>query len=385
MSPLQLETVLAMAQEMAPQATGDAPWGPEQGWRPGLERLLESLREEARLGPVRSHMATATLAGLLASRAADVALRAQRPELPHTPVPAPIFVTGLPRSGTTLLHNLLSTHPEHRAFDLWQLRAPSRAAMQGRGALVKETADMLTLLRQLAPDFARIHPLHAERPDECNWAFRSSFQTLVLAFQFHAPGYMRWMLETPQSGAYQRYREQLGVLSAVDDRPGRLVLKDPCHLWHLDALFEAFPDAQVVQLKRDPARAMPSFASLCYTLQSMNAEFDDKVAVGGYCTEMAEEGLRRAEAARAGHGARVHEVDYAALMANPVGVVQGLCEALGSGTGPGVAWRVEDWLLDNRQHSAGKHHYTLEEFGLGDARKGRISRAARSPRPAASA
>lgn len=366
MKPLQRETVTAFARQHLHEDTQDAaaPWGPETEWRPGLERLLQSLREEARLGEIRPHMATATMAGLLASRAAEVGLRAARPDLLDTPVPAPVFVVGLPRTGTTLLHNLLATHPGHTAFDLWQLRAPARAVTEGRDVLVRETADMLTLLRELAPDFARIHPLHAERPDECNWAFRPMFQTLVLSFQFYVPGYMRWMLDTDQAGAYRRYRDQLAMLCASGRRPGRIVLKDPCHLWHLDALFAAFPDARVIRLHRDLEQALPSFSSLCYTLQSMNAEFDDKVAVGRYCTEMAAEGLRRADDAQIRHGDKIINVNYADLVSDQVGTVRALCDALGSETGARIDWRVEDWLADNRQHKAGRHRYSLEEYGI---------------------
>lgn len=338
-------------------------------WRPALQRLVTSMLEDG-MPPARIGRAAPQLVGALANRAMVVAAHRARPALARRPIRRPIFVTGLPRTGTTLLHNLLATHPEHVAHPLWMLQrpvAPPDADGAWREARRAETAAILQQLAEVSPGFAAIHPMGVDWPDECSWLLRNSFASLVFALQYPVPGYMRWLVhEADVRPAYHFHKRQVQVLDARG-AGGRLVGKDPCHLWHLPALFEAWPDATVIQLHRHPFEALPSLASLCHALHSVDQPGLDPHTVGRYALELAGSGLAAMRLARETLDAgRIIDVRYRDFVADPLGTVRGLVTRLDSAWHPGVAHRVEDWLAAHPKDARGRHRYSLERFGLAE-------------------
>ena len=336
--------------------TADLAPGP---WEEALSQLLSAIEATADLDAARQEHTARQLAHSLAMRK-----RLASAGPPDRPARAPIVIVGFPRTGTTLLHNLLASHPEHTAHPLWALRRPLWTERDRDGA-VAEAEAWLALLHDLTPDFARIHPMHALRPDECSWLFRQSFASMVYAYQYFVPGYARWLSEADVGWAYEEYSVQLGHLG---DR-GRLVLKDPCHLWHLDALLDVFPDALIVHLHRPPAEAVPSLASLCAAMQSFGTSDRDGAAFGAYALQLTTRAMERALAVRAARpGAKVIDLGFRELVADPIAAALRVCEAAGTATHPGVVHRMEDWLDDNPRDKHGTHRYGLEAFAL-DARE----------------
>ena len=135
---------------------GDPDLGPPD-FRVALDRLVDALNGEAELGPQRVANTTLQLVAALATRARITAALRARPDAGELPIEAPIVIVGFPRTGTTLLQNLLASHPEHRSFPLWELRAPVTPPDAGpdfRSEQIAQTQGWLDLLLQLAPDFA---------------------------------------------------------------------------------------------------------------------------------------------------------------------------------------------------------------------------------------
>lgn len=359
----------ARLEKMATQLTGLSDFGLDD-WRAALKRLATSMLEDG-MPPARLARIVPQLVGALANRAMVVAAHAASPSLGARPIERPIFVTGFPRTGTTLMHNLLATHPDHVAHPLWMLQrpvAPPDADGAWREARRAETAAILQQLAEASPGFARIHPMGIDWPDECSWLLRNSFASLVFALQYPVPDYMRWMMHEADLGpAYRFHRAQAQVLD-TRSAGGRLVGKDPCHLWHLDALFDAWPDATVVQLHRHPLDALPSLASLCASLHAIDNPRLDARAVGRYALELAAAGLDAMSAARDRLGPdRIIDVRYRGFVADPVGTVRGLIERVDSPWHAGVAHRIEDWLAAHPKDARGQHRYSLEQFGLTEA------------------
>lgn len=366
-SLFQAESLLQSAVKLA----GSEDFGPPS-FREPLEVLLKSWDEEAALHPARAWRTCGSVVDLLATRARLAARLRERPEIASRPVRAPLILTGLPRTGTTLLHNLLASLPGFRAFRLWEMRAP--VAPRGAGPdwaerQIAQTAEDLRAMYQRVPGFDRIHPMEAEAPDECNWLFRHTFTTLVFAFMYRVPGYMRWMVSGAGAAAvraaYADYQRQIQVL--LEDREAeearQLVLKDPCHLWHLDALLEVFPDAAVVQLHRDPAEAIPSFCSLCHALHTMDSGHSDPAATGAYCLEMADRGIAAMMKVRAAAPAgRFVDVRYRDLLRDPLGSIEQICEAVGRPLDEQGSLAVSTWLAEH-PHQPGRHRYRPEDFG----------------------
>lgn len=359
-SLFQAESLLKSAAGLAGEDFG-APF-----FREGLEVLLRAWEEEASLHPARAWRSCGSVVDLLVTRAQLATRLRERPELAARPVPSPLIITGLPRTGTTMLHNVLALLPGFRAFNVWELRSPVRPEGAGAEWTAKQIArarEDIRALYQRVPGFERIHKVEAEAPDECNWLFRHSFTTLVFAFMYRVPSYMRWVTGTSRHAAYADYRQQLQVLQ----EPGadtQLVLKDPCHLWHLDALLDTFPDAVVVQLHRDPAEAVSSLGSLCHALQTMDSGHSDPAATGAYCVEMVDRGLPAMMRVRAERPqARFVDVQYRRLVRDPLAEIERICEAVGRPLDERGALAVSDWLARN-PHRPGGHRYRPEDFGL---------------------
>jgi hypothetical protein len=361
MSILDPDLILEKARQLArsDDFLGDA-------WEPAFRTLLTAVDAEARLHPSRAERLAGEMVHCLLTRSRVAhALRA-RPEIAAAPVPAPVVITGLPRSGTTLLHNLMARVPGNRAYRLWELRAPAFAA----GAPVDQarrereaTTEVVEWLYGRAPAFRSIHPLSADAPDECNWLFRPTFSSMVFAWTNFVPTYDAWLSCADRVPSYRDWLLQLKLLRWRS--PGGVpVMKDPGHLWSLDALVEVCPDARVVLLSRDPAETVASLASLCFTLQSMDSDARDPGAVGAYVLSMVRRARQALARARSHSPDRFIDVDYSRLVADPVAAVADLQAALGRPFDPEGAARCRRFLTEQRWDKIPPHRYTLEEFGL---------------------
>jgi hypothetical protein len=346
------------------EQTGDF-WS--ESFREGLEALLPSLAEEAGLYPARAWRMLRLILEILGTRADIAKALKTRGPLPDMAGQRPVFITGLPRTGTTLLHNLMSGLPGFRAFRPWEMRAvvpPDGADAAWEAQAIRDTDVELRALHDRAPDLAKIHPVQVDRPDECHWLMRHSFASLIFSYLLFTPSYTRWLLARSQRAAYEEYEKQLRLL--LSWRPaGRLVLKDPGHLWQLDDLLDVFPGALVVRLHRDPREAVPSLCSLMHALQRMDSSRVDPLEVGPYALELVVQGLEREKKARQRHGpSSFLDIEYRDLLRDPVAAVQRICDAAGADLPPeGIAW-VTAWLGEHPQHKSGRHTYSAEQFGL---------------------
>lgn len=346
-------------------ARTDDLWG--SAWEPAAKALLGAVEAEAGLLPNRAEATALEMVDHLVTRARIATRLRERPDTLEVPVPAPVVISGLPRSGTTLLHNLLARAPGMRGYRLWELRAPATPAdapLDWARRQVDLTQTMLDRLYTAQPRFKTIHPLAPADPDECNWLFRRSFATPVYAWTFRAPSYYRWLRKADLGPAYAEHRVQMQLLRWRS--PGGVpVLKDPGHLWALDALFATYPDAVVVRLQRDLESCVPSLASLCHALWTAGSEHDDPVEVGREVLTMVRDALEIERRARLAHPGRFLDVAYTDLVADPVGTVRGVLSALGRRLDDEGEARVKAWM--GAQRKAPAHRYGLADFGI-DAR-----------------
>lgn len=346
-----------------------------------LDSLLDALREEAEISPMGMWRTVPRLINTLGKRALAVDALKRSPEIAELPVEAPLFITGFPRTGTTLLQNLLSADPANRPMLLWELRTPVTppgAPATWVQETIRETQALMDFIYKTAPEFARIHPMAPEAPDECSWLLRNSFASMVYAFTYYVPSYVEWLAALPQATVVEHYRDFKRQLQLVlARRPGqRLVLKDPCHAWHLGALLEVFPDAHILHLHRDTCEVLPSLASLCSALHAMESDRRDPARMGQYALRLMETAAAALERDRAQLPAgAVTDVRYTDLIASPVECALALQRSAGRDPGEGAADAMSTWLESNRQHKAGRHGYTLEQYGIqADALRERFAR-----------
>lgn len=362
-------SVPALMDEAASRAGSDE-WG-DLAFTVPLALLLESCAETASLTSDGWRVLRSVVLRRLRNRLALQGRLRRHPDLAETPLPA-VVITGLPRTGTTLLHNLLSLDSELRALRLWEALRPFPTpgdAGPGRAALVQQAQSWLANFYGLAPGMRTIHPLTAEGPEECDALLQNSFASQHLDDMLDVRDYSTWFATDPLRAAYRDYALQLAALSEPVVSTGPVastwVLKSPGHLGHLDGLLQALPGAMILHCHRDPLEAVPSYASLIRTVRSPHTERLDPALVGRQALERSVLAVHRALVARdtADHG-RFVDVSYARLVGDVWSVMSDIYQAFGRPLLPGVRFRMERWLLANPQHLHGPHRYGLDEFGL---------------------
>jgi hypothetical protein len=337
-------------------------------FRTPLRIVLRDFEEDENVGFLgRLAVRRMIVEGLVNRLRIEQALR-RHPEILCVEIRPPLFVVGMPRTGTTLLHNLLAQDPEGRAPLLWELMSPWPLAKPRPGRpdpRIRRIRRQIEFLSRFSPKAARaIHEFHAEEPEECHYLFRNSMATQTFRAFADVPRFGRWKLEHDMIPEYRYYRRQLQML-LWQRGAGHLVLKFPGHAWHLDALLEIFPDARVVCTHRDPVKTVGSFCSMVATVRFAFSKRVDTVQLGRVLTLELETGLQRMMASREhADASRFFDVKYDALVQDPFRVVRDIYRHFDMPFSDETDRGMKRWLEEHRQHRHGKHVYHLSQYGL---------------------
>ena len=299
----------------------------DETFHQALGRLISSYETEAHLKLIGRVTARQRTIRLLMNRLSLVEDRARRPEIAGQEIRSPLFLTGLPRSGTTLLHALLAQDPENRAPLHWEAVLPSPPPDRDSHAADPRIAAVerqLLWLRRLQPGIRRMHRLGARLPAECATIMSHCFASFEFQAIHDVPTYEAWLETRDLVCSYAWHRRFLQHLQSRC--PGaRWVLRAPAHLFGLAALFATYPDARVVFTHRDPVAASESLARITVVLRSAFSDAVDPVAVGREMTGRWATAMERASRYRdtgvipAG---RFRDVRYVDLLRDPIGTVR---------------------------------------------------------------
>jgi len=334
-----------------------------------FEILLQSLRDEAQLNARGVFMLHRTMLRLLTNRLRTEQAFADNPALAETPIPRPLYVIGFPRTGTTLLHNLLACDPAARWMRLWEGLYPAPAPQSLEDdPRIAEVEEWAAGFEKVAPRLAAAHKLDPRGPEECLWLIEHTFNDLIFELRAHVPTYSRWLAEHEADvDIHQYYRRQLQLLGA-HCRGNHWVFKAPRHLPGLAGLLAVFPEARIVQTHRDPATVLPSLCSLCEILRGAASDAVDKPAIGAHWHARLKAIFEQATAVRATAAeGQILDIQYADLVADPIATVQHIYAHHGYEFTEPFEAAMRQWLAANRQHKHGAHRYTLEEYGLSEA------------------
>ncbi len=365
MSPLTPWVTAEELHAAASQVTGLADFGPDD-YADGLAELISSYERDADLTPRGRKVARAMLRGALAARLLSEAGWRAHPEYAQVPVDRPLFVTGLPWTGTTALHRLLTADPAHQGLELWLAEAP-----QPRPPRETWAGDPVFQYVQAGcerhhtehPEFMGVHYMAADQVEECWQLLRQSMRSISWECLAHLPGYSAWLRGQVWTGAYRRHRRNLQLIGLGTGR--RWVLKNPSHLFALDALLAVYPDALIVQTHRAPDVAI---ASVCSLAAQASAGWSDTFAgevIGRDQLELWASGLERFSAERARHDpSRFFDVAYSDLVADPVGTAEAVYAHFGLPFSGEAADAMRALSTRGRRRSAAAHRYALADFGL---------------------
>ncbi len=358
--PLHMEALVAAARRQ----TGLDDFG-DEAFREPLSRLLTSCAKEARLNVFGRCALTQDILQLLTNRLQIQRDRAKWPRIGEEAIVAPIFIVGLPRTGTTLLHGLLAQDLDaSHAPATWEVMYPSPPPSFGENKRIKRAEGRLACFDLLAPKFRKIHPMSAHFPQECIAIMSHSFMSDQFCAMYDVPAYESWLLRQDMEPVYKLHRHFLQHLQY--GRPTRrFVLKAPSHLLSMETLFETYPDALVVQTHREPLEVLPSAASLTTVLRSIFSDYVNQAAIGREMAKYWEDALEKLLDSR--NGLRSHaffDVNYSDLVRDPIAVVRRIYSRLGIDLSSAVELRMRKFLESNSPARYGRHSYSLAEFGM---------------------
>lgn len=337
-------------------------------YREGLELLISDLnnneRSEAAHGRLVGSMVMA-----LSNRLKVTDYLKSRPELLNRNIEKPVFVFGVPRTGTTLLSNLLATDPARRSPLTWEIDDPVPPATSATLFTDPRAVSRLEMEKKMLaamPEMGKYYRSSAIYPNEDVYIMAHDFKTLMWESRGKLPNYAEWLLSTDMTSAYEYHKRFLQVLQA--DAPGVWNLKMPSHALWLETLLKVYPDARFIWTHRDPLTATGSFCGIISVAhQSFTAQADLNY-VGQNCLHQAVEHANRIMDFRDKFGEdRVIDVHYADLMTQPIEAMRKLYQALGDEFTAEAEAGMQAWLDDNPQDKFGKHEYNLTKFGLSEA------------------
>jgi hypothetical protein len=334
-----------------------------------LSALTSSLREEALLSPFGRLAARWDLKRMLSTVLILADAEREDPAILTRPLASPIFITGLPRSGTTFLHGLLAEDPLNRAPRIWEAiypRPEHRAAEFGAGRMKVEL--QLRIFNRLSPGIRSLHPIEADAPEECIEITSQVFRSPRYDDVYRAPSYRTWLDASGFDEGYQFLARFLRHLQGPHQAPRRWILKSPEHVFSIDALTRVFPDAMLVFVHRDPGHVLVSAARLTELLRAPFTTAIDRREIGRKVADYWQEGMQRmvkvADDVSFPLRSRLLHVQYRSLVSDPIGTIAQIYDAFGLEFSQEAREAMSAKVARAPNGGYGANRYLPEEFGI---------------------
>ncbi|CAN7519188.1 sulfotransferase [Phenylobacterium sp. LjRoot219] len=359
---LDAAAIIAEAEAKVGVADTDA------GVRGNLERLIASLNRDFPASPEGAEMIRTMLQNDTVNRLEGLKWLRDHPEIADEPIAAPVFLMGLPRSGTTYFQYLFDRDRRFRLIRTWESMMPSPppgfdpASVEARREAWRE----IQKKRGHFEGFEALHLYDEDGSDECHAFMEQSFGAAGLHNLYRVPEYFDYLLdELDLAQTYRIHKRQLQLLQWRSE-PRPWALKYPNHVIGMNEILQVYPDARFVMTHRDPLQTLASISKMTFNLRGMRAAGPvDMHQVGRDMLHFVSRHIDRIMAFDAQpEGRRVVHVDYYALVADPVGEMRKIHQGLGIGTPDDVAKTVGDWHAANPKNARGRNEYSLEQYGL---------------------
>jgi Sulfotransferase family len=359
-----IDTLVAQACELA----GSDDFGEPDGWRDDLALLTDGLVNESHLSDLGVEIAVMDLVGPLTNRLRITQWRKENPAIAAAPIKQPIFIVGQPRTGTTILFDLLAQDPDLRPPLTWEVDAPwpvPQPETYAGDPRIAQIQANLEMSEQIVPGLLAHHPMGALMPQEDVRIWAGQFCSMIFPVQYRLPSYSRWLLyDADHRNAYRYHRIFLQHLQSGVG--GQWLLKSPAHLWQLDTLVSEYPDAVIVQTHRDPLNVISSIASLTDHVRRMASDHRDIAECARQCCEEIVVGLDRSMKVRDSGllaPGQLVDVQFADFIRDPFTTVRGIYDALGRELTPVAEQRMRDHLVAHPGDGGGTR-YTWSDTGL---------------------
>lgn len=340
----------------------------DSGVSGNLERLTAALNGEFPMSPEGEAMVRTMLLTDTVNRLEGLKWVGDYPEIADEPIAAPVFLMGLPRSGTTYFQYLFDRDHRFRLIRTWESIMPSPPPAFDPESVTRRRAAWVEM-QKARGHFEGFHEMHLydeDGSDECHAFLEQSFGAVGLHNQYRVPSYFDYLMdEADLAETYRVHKRQLQLLQWRSE-PKPWALKYPNHLIALNEILEVYPDARFVMTHRDPVQILPSIAKMTYNLRgTRSAGPVDRHEVGRNMLHFITRHIERImEFDQGPNGHRIVHVDYYKLLVDPVREMRAIHKGLGIDTPDDVAKTVGDWHASNPKNARGRNDYALEQYGL---------------------
>jgi hypothetical protein len=329
-----------------------------------LSRLLESCEDEARLNLIGKVALKVDVLETLCARLKMERDRQLYPNISRQEIREPLFIVGLPRSGTSVLHRLLAADPEHRAPLMWEVRSPSPPTRVDEKRRIQRATQSCNFFNWLVPTFRYVHTVGAEVPQECVSLMTPTFLSDQFDAMYYVPSYRGWFFRQDLRPAYEYHRRFLQHLQ-FRHTARRWTLKAPTHMFATPALLSVYPDALFVQTHRSPVDSMASVSSLVTILRSAFSDVVDPITVGReaihYWSETMDKFL--SERDRLADN-RICDIKYDDIRRDPIGTVRQIYDYFGWSLSREAEQRMRALVASQAGRQSANHRYDLSQFGF---------------------
>ena len=329
-----------------------------------LSRLLHSCQDEAQLNLIGKIALKVDVLETLSARLQMERDRQLYPNIARQEIHQPLFIVGLPRSGTSVLHRLLGADPEHRSPLMWEVRAPAPPTRHDEKRRIQRATQSCNFFNWLVPTFGHVHSVGAEVPQECVSLMTPTFLSDQFDAMYYVPSYRTWFFRQDLRPAYEYHRRFLQHLQ-FRRAARRWVLKAPTHMFAMPALLSVYPDALFVQTHRTPVDSMASVSSLVTILRSAFSDAVDPFIVSreaiDYWSETMEKFL--CERDRMANN-RICDIQYDEIRREPIGAVRRIYEFFDWSLSQEAKQRMRVLITGQAERQSANHRYDLSQFGV---------------------
>jgi hypothetical protein len=366
---LNLATMMADATAMAGGLTDFG----DPSFRPALNQLCAALEAEAKLSDMGRGFMRHKLVTQLANRLRVEDWFTRHPEIEQEAIDAPVVIVGVPRTGTTKLHRLLSRDKRFHWMAFWESQFPvplDGESLTDPAPRIRAGQELVDMMTTAMPGIMAIHPMATEEADEEVMLTEHAFMSAFNAYA-DIPSYMQWLDAQDQTPVYAYLKRMMKFLQWQKRQRGitaeRWVLKAPHHLLRMEILLKMFPGAQIIHTHRDPTQSVPSMASFAHTLWGIYSDRADPLSAGREWNDVLRRAMAHTMQVRLGAPDQFIDVQFVDTVQRPMDVVHRLYAFMGLTLNAATEQRMRDWLVDDEKSHQGGHHYSAEQFGLSDA------------------
>jgi len=353
--------------DTALNSTGLNDWGSDS-FLEGLRVLLDASQKEAKLHYVGREFLQKECIRAVKDRLRLEQAVNDNPDINNSSIKKPVFILGLPRTGTSLLQNLFFQDTRFRNLHYWEQIAigpqPTPENLQNNYILDACIANM-NEFSKIAPEFISAHEINPAGPEECNGLMARDFSSILFFMFRNIPTYLEWFQNQDMTSTYEYHKLQLKYFG-YNFKGMRWVLKAPIHLLFLEYLFKVYPDAQIIQMHRDPLDVVPSMASLGTISRGIYSNNVNEIETAQQFLELTAHNidqsiLYRQTAAKN----QFLDVSYSELVNDTMGTMKTIYTWLGVDFNASTQAIMSNWLAKSKSKRKGKlHQYSLEQFNL---------------------